>query len=78
MVVNGNPARCRGVNSIGLRRRGFSEEKRAVIKEMHRIIFRGDLNTTQALHHIETTLEDCEERNHFVEFVRKSIRGITK
>ena len=78
MIVNGNPARCRGVNTIGLRRRGFSEEKRTLIKELYRIMFRADLNTTQALHHIETTLDECDERNHFLEFVRKSIRGITK
>lgn len=77
-IVKGNPARCRGVNLVGLRRRGFSSEKRAVVKEMFRIMFHSDLNTTQALHHIETTVEDCDERNHFLEFVRKSIRGITK
>ena len=77
-IVKGNPARCRGVNSIGLRRRGFSEEKRAIVKEMFRIMFRSDLNTTQALHHIETTLDECDERNYFLEFVRRSIRGITK
>lgn len=77
-IVKGNPAKCRGVNLVGLRRRGFSEATRSVIKEMFRIMFRGDFNTTQALHHIETTVEDCEERSHFLEFVRKSIRGITK
>jgi UDP-N-acetylglucosamine acyltransferase len=78
MIVNGNPGRCRGVNTIGLRRRGIDEARRAQIKEIHRIMFRSDLNTTQALHHIETLVEESEERNHFLEFVRKSIRGITK
>jgi acyl-[acyl carrier protein]--UDP-N-acetylglucosamine O-acyltransferase len=41
-------------------------------------VFRSDLNTTQALHEIEATIEESNERNHFVDFVRKSLRGITK
>lgn len=78
MIVEGNPARCCGPNSIGLRRRGFSDEARARIKQMYKIMFRSDLNTTQALHEIEASVEDSPERTHFLEFVRKSIRGITK
>jgi UDP-N-acetylglucosamine acyltransferase len=78
MIVEGNPARCHGPNSVGLRRRGFDEAARGRIKQMHRLMFRSDLNTTQALHDIETSVEDSPERTRFLEFVRKSIRGITK
>ena len=46
-------------------------------KTMFKIFYRSDLNTTQALHEIEVRVEDCEERAHFVDFVRKSIRGVT-
>ena len=78
MIVDGNPARCCGPNSIGLKRKGFTDEQRLLIKNLYRIMFRAHLNTTQALHEIEATLEDCTERGCFVDFVRKSIRGITK
>ena len=77
MIVEGNPARCCGPNNVGLRRHGLSREDRSRIKAMYRIMFRSDLNTTQALHEIEATVEDCEVRTHFVEFIRKSIRGVT-
>jgi UDP-N-acetylglucosamine acyltransferase len=78
MIVEGNPARCHGPNIVGLRRNGLDSEARRRIKAMYRIVFRSDLNTTQALHEIESTIEDSQERNHFLEFVRKSLRGITK
>jgi len=77
MIIEGNPARCCGPNSVGLRRKGFDSEARARIKQMYKIMFRSDLNTTQALHEIEATVADSPERSHFLGFVRKSIRGIT-
>lgn len=76
MIVEGHPARCCGPNSVGLRRNGLDQEARARIKQMYRIMYRLDLNTTQALHEIEARVEECEERNHFVDFFRKSIRGV--
>jgi UDP-N-acetylglucosamine acyltransferase len=78
MIIEGNPARCHGPNSVGLRRRGFDNEARARIKQMYKIMFRSDLNTTQALHTIEATVGDSPERTYFLEFCRKSVRGITK
>ncbi len=78
MIVEGNPGICHGPNSVGLRRAGFDIEARRRIKHMYKIMFRSGLNTTQALHEIEATIEESDERNHFVDFVRKSIRGITK
>ena len=78
MICDGNPARCCGPNTVGLKRNDFTPERRSLIKKMYKIMFRSDLNTLQALHEIETVVEDCEERAHFLEFVRQSIRGITK
>ena len=78
MLVEGNPARCVGPNSIGLRRNGFDAAARARVKIMYRIMYRSNLNTTQALHEIEASVEDGEERTRFVEFVRRSIRGISR
>jgi len=78
MIVEGNPARCHGPNVVGLRRNGLDARARARIKQMYKIVFRSDLNTTQALHEVEATVEDSDERARFLEFVQRSIRGITK
>lgn len=78
MLVEGNPARCHGPNMVGLRRNGLDADARKRIKDMYKVMFRSDLNTTQALHEIEATIPESEERDTFVEFVRKSLRGITK
>jgi UDP-N-acetylglucosamine acyltransferase len=78
MITDGNPARCRGLNVVGLRRNGFDAASRGRIKAIYRIMFRSGLNTTQALQRIEAEIEDTPERRHFVEFVRASARGITK
>lgn len=78
MIIDGNPARCKGPNMIGLQRNGISDEARADIKTMYKIMFRSALNTTQAIHEIEATVEDGPERAHFLDFVQNSIRGITK
>ncbi|PCJ57556.1 MAG: acyl-[acyl-carrier-protein]--UDP-N-acetylglucosamine O-acyltransferase [Candidatus Hydrogenedentota bacterium] len=78
MIVEGNPARCVGPNTIGLQRRGYTKVQRGRIKLMYKLMYRSNLNTTQALHEIEKQVEDSEERNHFLDFVRKSVRGIIK
>lgn len=78
MVLEGNPVRCFGPNSVGLRRNGLDEAARARVKQIYRIVYRSELNTTQALEEIERSVEQSEERDTFVQFTRKSVRGITK
>ena len=78
MIVDGNPAHCCGPNSVGLKRNGFDPAQRTQIKLMYKIMFHSDLNTTQALHEIETAVQESEERACFLEFIRRSIRGVTK
>lgn len=78
MIVEGNPSRCLGPNTVGLQRRGFTKEERDRVKRIYKIMYRSKLNTTQALQEIENSVEDCDERNLFVDFVRKSVRGIIK
>lgn len=77
MIVEGNPARVYGPNSVGLRRFGMTPESRRRVKQMFKILYRSDFNTTQAMHEIEASVDDSEERTNFVDFIRKSIRGIT-
>jgi UDP-N-acetylglucosamine acyltransferase len=74
----GNPLRVVGLNSIGLMRRGFSPEVRLQLKRLYRLFFRSQLNTSQALARIEAELPATREIREFVEFVRKSERGVER
>jgi UDP-N-acetylglucosamine acyltransferase len=67
-----------GVNSVGLRRRGFSNERINQILDIYRILFIKGYNTTNALKKIETEISPSEDRDEIVNFVRESVRGILK
>ena len=67
-----------GVNSVGLRRRGFSNESIYSIQDMYRFIYQSEMNHTQAVNYIEANLPQSPERDMVVDFVRSSKRGIMK
>jgi UDP-N-acetylglucosamine acyltransferase len=67
-----------GINSIGLRRRGFSSEKIREIQNIYRILYQKNYNNTQALEIIEAEMEATPERDEILQFVRNSKRGIMK
>ncbi|MCI4670136.1 MAG: acyl-ACP--UDP-N-acetylglucosamine O-acyltransferase [Bacteroidia bacterium] len=73
-----SPLQYQGVNSIGLRRRGFSNETINNIQEIYRNIFVSEMNTSQALTYIETQIPASEERDEILTFIRKATRGIIK
>lgn len=72
------PLTYAGVNSIGLRRRGFSAEKITEIQEIYRYIFLKGLNNSKALDAVERDLPVSEERDYIVKFIRSSERGVMK
>ncbi|ALI98241.1 acyl-ACP--UDP-N-acetylglucosamine O-acyltransferase [Rufibacter tibetensis] len=72
------PLSYAGVNSIGLRRRGFSNEQITDIQQIYRILFMSGLNTASAVEKIEIDLAPSSERDEIVNFVRNSGRGIIK
>jgi UDP-N-acetylglucosamine acyltransferase len=74
----GNPLRMYGLNAVGLARRGFSEHQRDLIGKAYRILFRANLNTTQALERLKADLEQIAEIQHIIGFIESSQRGITK
>ncbi|MBN1504013.1 MAG: acyl-ACP--UDP-N-acetylglucosamine O-acyltransferase [Candidatus Eisenbacteria bacterium] len=74
----GNPLRIAGLNSVGLMRRGFSQETRLELKRLYRLFFRSGLNTSQALARIQDELPGTPEVNEFVRFVRASQRGVER
>ncbi len=67
-----------GVNSIGLRRRGFSTETINNIQEIYRIIYLKGYNVTQAVEIIEAELPATQERDEILTFISNSSRGIMK
>ena len=67
-----------GINSIGLRRRGFKEDKIKEIQEIFRILYQKNNNNTQAILKIETGIDASPERDEIVSFIQNSGRGIMK
>lgn len=72
------PLSYEGVNSIGLRRRGYQNDKINEIQNIYRIIFGRGMNTTQSLDFIEAELISTKERDEIILFIRNSKRGIIK
>jgi len=67
-----------GVNSVGLRRRGFTNEQISNIQNVYRIIYQSGVNVSNALKQVETDLAPTEERNEILDFIKNSPRGIVK
>ncbi len=67
-----------GINSVGLRRRGFTSEKITEIQNIYRILYQKNYNTTQAIEIVEAEMEATPERDEIIMAVRNSSRGIMK
>jgi UDP-N-acetylglucosamine acyltransferase len=65
-----------GLNSVGLRRRGFSTETRRALQQAYRILYRSGLNVLQALEKMEEECSPTPELEHAIAFIRGSERGI--
>ncbi|MGV6828040.1 MAG: acyl-ACP--UDP-N-acetylglucosamine O-acyltransferase [Flavobacteriales bacterium] len=67
-----------GINSIGLRRRGFESKKIREIQNIYRILYQKNYNTSQASGIIEAEIEATPERDEILQFIKNSKRGIMK
>jgi len=67
-----------GINSIGLRRRGFEPSTIREIQNIYRILYQKGLNNTQAVRLIEADMEATKERDEILQFIKNSKRGIMK
>lgn len=70
------PASFAGVNSIGLRRSGYSNEKINHIQDIYRLIFSSGLNYKDAVIKLENDIEESEEKQIILTFIKASNRGI--
>jgi UDP-N-acetylglucosamine acyltransferase len=78
MIADGNPAEVRGINSIGLERAGFSADTVRALKEAYRLLYRGNLNTKQAVEAIRKEIPGNTEVEEICVFVETSQRGIIR
>ncbi|MDD4107589.1 MAG: acyl-ACP--UDP-N-acetylglucosamine O-acyltransferase [Prolixibacteraceae bacterium] len=72
------PLSYEGINSIGMRRRAYTNEKIREIQDIYRYIYQKGLNTSQAIEIIETEMPATQERDEILLFVKDSKRGIIR
>jgi UDP-N-acetylglucosamine acyltransferase len=78
MLADGNPAEVCGVNLVGLKRNNFPEDTKSALRKAYRLIYRSNLNVSQAIAKIEEELIQFLEIQHLIDFIRNSKRGITR
>lgn len=67
-----------GVNSIGLRRRGYTNEDICQIQDVYRILYQQGLNNNDAIERVEAEMPASNERDEIIMFVKNAKRGIMK
>ena len=72
----GNPVKLYGLNTIGLQRSGIDDETIRELKRAYRLLFRSDLNVTQAIERAQTEIEPLPEVKELIRFVEASERGV--
>ena len=72
------PLSYAGVNAVGLRRKGFSNDQIDHIQSIYRVLYQQGYNTSQALDVIESTVTETQERNLVLDFVKDASRGIIR
>ncbi len=78
VMVSENPARPHGLNSEGLKRRGFSTEQISGIKRAYKVVYKQSLLLKDALVGLEEMAQDCEHIARFMQFISESERGIVR
>ena len=77
-IVGKRPLVFRGVNIVGLRRRGFTLEQIDRIRDVYRVIYQSGLNVTEACKKAQAELPDSEEKKTILDFIAASKRGIIR
>lgn len=75
-IIQGNHAKCYGLNRVGMRRRGYAKEVIENLNHAYRLLLSSKLNTTQALERVREEISGCEEVDLLVEFIESSKRGV--
>ena len=78
VMVGREPIVYVGLNVVGLRRRGFTSERINSIQEIYRYLYMSGYNVSQATERIEKDLPTSPDREHILQFIRSSSRGIVR
>jgi UDP-N-acetylglucosamine acyltransferase len=78
VIAAGDRAKLHGLNTVGLKRHGFSHSTLAALKKVYRIIFRIGLTMNEAIERVRADVEQYPEVISFIEFIKNSQRGITR
>ena len=74
-IADGNPARARGINQVGLQRNGHGEEQIKALRSAFKTLYRSRLNISQALEALRAA-PPSDDLRHLIDFVASSQRGI--
>ncbi len=77
-IIQGNHAKCYGLNKVGMKRRGYSQDVIEGLNHAFRLLLSSKLNTTQALERIRAEVTGCKEVTLLVDFIESSKRGVVK
>lgn len=77
-LVAGYPLEVRGLNLVGLKRRGFKKEVIKALQAAYKFMFYSKLNTTQAIERIRSEVEMVPEVEHLIEFTKETAHGMVK
>ena len=75
-MVGRSPAKWMGINTVGLRRHGYTTAQIINIQDIYRLVYASGYNTTHACEHIEAEIPQSPERDYILSFIRNSDRGI--
>jgi len=78
VIAAGDRAELHGLNSVGLKRHGFSPTTLSLLKKTYRIIFRIGLTMNEAVERVRAEVEQVPEVVNFIDFIRSSHRGVTR
>jgi UDP-N-acetylglucosamine acyltransferase len=73
----GDPLRLFGLNSVGLQRRGFTDDERLALRRAYRLLFRSKTNLRDAVRETRTELTGVRHVATLLDFIERSERGIT-
>ena len=78
VIASGDRAKLHGLNSVGLKRYGFSQETLSSLKKAYRIIFRIGITLNEAIERVKAEVNQVPEVVNLIDFIKSSRRGITR
>jgi len=77
-IIQGNHAKCYGLNKVGMRRRGYSKQTIENLHHAYHLFLSAKLNTTQAVEKMREEISNCKEVDLLIHFIESSKRGVVK